>query len=94
MEAFSPPCVIPPETSAGVIPTSGKMLHPSWCSWYHSAMANEISQTTSKSALHKNDPDVPSSLSDSEGEELLSFFQLLDEWDRETASKGLVEEDL
>lgn len=48
--------------------------------------------TESQPVQQNNNPKPHRTLSESEIEELLSFFQLLDEWDREERSKCLSEE--
>lgn len=51
-------------------------------------MASENSQTKSQAVQQNKESDgaLPS-LSDSDIEELIRFFQLLDDWDREARSK-------
>jgi hypothetical protein len=49
-------------------------------------------QTEFQPAQQNNDPEPHRTLTDADIEELISFFQLLDEWDREARSKSLSEE--
>jgi hypothetical protein len=49
-------------------------------------------QTESQPVQQNNDPEPHRTLTDADIEELISFFQLLDEWDREARSKSLSEE--
>ena len=57
-------------------------------------MASENSQTKSNSVKRDNHPDGVGSLSDNDIEELVRFFQLLAEWDRQhELNRPVVQED-